>query len=141
MKRICKLSALAFALFTINMVPELAAAQDVRGTFTLAHTVHWQEAVVPAGTYRFSIVSKGPDEMLVLSRTDGAPAGFMIFTADAEVAEPGQGNRIILGNHQRASYVEAMELPEFGVTLRFAVPDELRVVAQPSTSGSTPAAK
>jgi hypothetical protein len=63
-------------LSALNFAPSLASAQDAAGTFTLTHEVHWQNAVVPAGNYRFTMGASGPSELLTLTKITGSGAGF-----------------------------------------------------------------
>jgi hypothetical protein len=83
MKSIRRLGyAAVLTLSALNFAPSLASAQDAAGTFTLPHEVHWQNAVVPAGNYHFTIASSGPSEMLTLRKIGGSGAGFMMLVAD-----------------------------------------------------------
>jgi hypothetical protein len=61
--------AVVLTLSALNFAPSLASAQEAAGTFTLAHEVHWQNAVVPAGEYRFTIGVDGPAEMLLCTNS------------------------------------------------------------------------
>jgi hypothetical protein len=38
-----------------NLDPTVASAQDEGGRFSLPHGVHWKDAIVPAGDYRFTV--------------------------------------------------------------------------------------
>jgi len=61
MKSIRKFAyAAVFTLSVLSFAPSLASAQDEGGSFTLTHEVLWQNAVVPAGDYKFSLQSMGP---------------------------------------------------------------------------------
>src|SRR5258706_10427552 len=44
-------SAAVLTLGGLSLMPSLASAESANGKFTLTHEVHWQNAVVPAGTY------------------------------------------------------------------------------------------
>ena len=67
MKSLRKLvSSAVLTLGVFGLLSSAASAQTARGTFTLTHEVHWKNAVVPAGTYHFSLESKGPSELLTL---------------------------------------------------------------------------
>jgi len=130
-------AALTFSAF--NFAPSLASAQDAGGTFTLAHEVHWQNAVVPAGKYRFTIESTGPAEMLTLRRVSGTGMGFMLIATATEDSQPSEVSQLVLVSRSGESFVSTMQLPEFGVTLHFVVPAETRQVAQagaPSTAST-----
>jgi len=105
----------------LNFAPSLASAQDEGGTFTLPHEVHWQNAIVPAGDYKFTLQPMGPSEILTLRKISGARASFMLVveTAAAHDSAPA---RLIINSKLGESYVSAMNLPMFEVTLHFAAP-------------------
>ena len=100
-----------------------SAQENARGRFTLTHDVRWQNAMVPAGEYRFSLDSDGPASMLVLTKLSGARTGFMFMVHDSdEIKASSNLNRLVLESTAEGSYVSAMQLPEFGVKLNFAAP-------------------
>jgi len=121
--------AAVLAMTGFNLYPSLAAAQEAHGSFTLNHEVHWQNAVVPAGTYRFAVGSKGPAEMLTLTRAGSPRAGFIILVNPPEETNPSGASQLVLVARAGGSFVSAMELPEYGMVLRFPVPAEPREVA------------
>ncbi len=116
--------AALLAVTSLNFAPSMASAQErAQGRFTLSHDVRWQNAMVPAGEYRFSLDSDGPSSMLVLTKLSGARTGFLFMVHDTdEIKASTNLNRLILESTAEGSYVSAMQLPEFGVTLNFAVP-------------------
>ena len=122
--------ATVLVLSALNFAPSLSSAQDAAGTFTLTHEVRWQNAIVPAGKYRFTIGASGPSDMLTLRKVDGSGAGFMLLVTDTENSQPSDDSRLILVSRPGGSFVSTMQLPEFGMTLHFAVPSETREVAQ-----------
>jgi len=131
MKSIRKLAyAAVLTLSALNFAPSLASAQDAAGSFTLTHDVHWQNAVVPAGRYRFTVAGSGPAQLLTLSKITGGGAGFMLLVTDSETSEPSDPSELVIVSRPSGSFVSKMQLPDFGMTLRFAVPAELREVAQ-----------
>jgi len=142
MKSIRRLGyAAVLTLSALNFAPSLASAQDAVGTFTLPHEVHWQNAVVPAGNYRFTIASGGPSEMLTLRKIGGSGAGFMMLVVDTEVSKPSDVSELVMVPRPTGSFVSTMQLPEFGVTLHFAVPAETREVAQTGAASTTSAVR
>jgi len=112
------------ALSTLSFEPALASAQEpARGQFTLPHDVHWQNALVPAGEYRFSYQADGAMGMLTLSRvSSGRRAGFLFLVSNTDEAKPSDVSRLVLESTREGSYVTTMQLPEFGMTLHFPVP-------------------
>ncbi len=121
--------AAVLVLSAMNFTPSLASAQDAAGTFTLTHEVRWQNAVVPAGKYRFTVAAGGPGEMLTLRKIDGS-AGFILLVADAENSRPSDDSQLVLVSRASGSFVSTMRLPESGLTLHFAVPPEPQELAQ-----------
>jgi hypothetical protein len=115
--------AALLAVASLSFATSPAFAQEnARGTFTLTHDVRWQNATVPAGEYRFSFDSDGPSGMLVLTKLSGARTGFLLMVHDTDEVKAAGLNRLVLESTLEGSYVSAMQLPEFGVTLNFAVP-------------------
>jgi hypothetical protein len=128
--------AAVLVLSALNFAPSLACAQDAAGTFTLSHEVRWQTAAVPAGKYRFTVSASGPSEMLTLRKVNGSGAGFMLLVTDTENSQPSDLSQLVVVSRPGGSFVSTMQLPEFGLTLHFAVPPEAREVAQ-SVANST----
>lgn len=123
MKSIRKFAyAAVLTLSALNFAPTLASAQDEGGTFTLPHEVRWQNVVVPAGEYRFTLQSMGPSEMLTLVKMTGKPASFMLFASETEDKSGYETGRLVIESKFGKSYVSAMDLPQFEVTLHFAAP-------------------
>ncbi len=127
-------------LSALSFTPSPASAQDAAGSFTLTHEVHWQNAVVPAGKYRFTIGSTGPAEMLTLRSMGDNGTTFMLMVNDTVESRPADASRILVVSRAGQRFVSTMQLPEFGVTLHFAVPAETREVAQ-SVATTAPAAR
>jgi hypothetical protein len=142
MKSIRKFAyAAVLFLSALNFTPSLASAQDASGTFTLTHEVHWQNAVVPAGEYRFNIAASGPAEMITLRKISGSAAGFMLLATDVGVTRPSDVSELVVVSTASGSFVKTMQLPEFGMTLHFAAPAETRVVAQTVATSAGSAAR
>jgi hypothetical protein len=131
MKSICRCAyAVVLFLSALNSAPSLAYAQDAAGSFTLAHEVHWQNATVPAGEYRFTLATQGPAEMLTLNKISGTAAGFMLLVTNTDESKPTDMSRLVIVSRSSGSFVSAMQLPEFGITMHFPVPAEMRELAQ-----------
>ena len=133
--------ATVLTLSASNFAPSLASAQDATGTFTLSHEIHWQNAIVPAGTYGFTIASNGPSDMLTLRKLNGSGAGFVMLVTNAEDAKTSDVSRLVLVSRPAGSFVSALQLPQFGMTLHFAVPEETREVAQAVATSTASAAR
>ncbi len=114
--------ATLLALSTLTFAPTLASAQEpAKGAFTLPHDVHWQNAVVPAGEYRFSYEADGAAGMLTLMKMSGRRSGFMFLVSNTDEAKPSDLSRLLLETTPGGSYVTALQLPEYGMTLHFSV--------------------
>jgi hypothetical protein len=133
--------AAVLALSALNFAPSLASAQDVAGTFTLSHEVHWQNAIVPAGEYRFALAPEGPWELLTLRKVSGSGAGFMVLVNDTDTSRPSDLSRLVVVSRPGGTFVSSMQLPQFGMTLHFAVPAEAREVAQSAATSTVAAAR
>jgi hypothetical protein len=133
--------AAVLMLSAFNFAPSLASAQEASGTFTLAHEVHWQNAVVPAGKYRFTIETNGPSELLTLRKISGRGAGFMLLVTDTEESQPSDLSQLVVVPRPGGSFVSTMQLPEFGMTLHFAVPAEAREMAQSAATSTASATR
>jgi hypothetical protein len=130
--------AAALTLSALNFAPTLASAQDEGGSFTLPHEVHWQNAVVPAGDYRFTVESVGPTEMLKLRKITGTPASFMLMVNDADALESIEPASLIIKSEAGLSYVSAMSLPQFELALHFAAPRTAEIAQmQPSANSAS----
>lgn len=115
--------AALLAAATLSLAPPGASAQQpAHGRFTLPHDVRWGSAKVPRGEYEFSFDPENPSPVLTLSKVGGVPTGFLMLVPSTENAKPSDVNRLVLESSPEGSYVSEMQLPEFGVTLEFAVP-------------------
>ena len=121
--------AAVLTLSALNFAPSMASAQEAAGTFTLSHEVHWQNVVVPPGKYRFTIEANGPASMLMLRKLSGNGTGYLMLVRDTEESKSADMSRLVMVSRPSGSFVKQMQLPEFGVTLHFAVPAETREVA------------
>jgi hypothetical protein len=113
---------LALSMFTIQ--PTLAAAEDVRGVFTLAHEVHWQKYVLKAGSYSFSFKSNGLPIVLTLRGLNGTGTDAMLLVSDVETSKSDAAPELLLVSRDGSSFVSSLSLPAYEMLLRFAVPAE-----------------
>jgi hypothetical protein len=115
-------AVLGLSMFAVQ--PTLAA-EDARGSFTLSHEVHWQNVVLRPGNYTFTVRSYGPSDFLMLRRTDGTGPEAMLMAQDVETPKLNEGSRLVLVSRGGQSFVSALDLPNYDITLRFAVPAEI----------------
>ncbi len=115
--------AVILAASALNFSPSPASAQEVaRGKFTLTHEVHLGNAKLPAGEYEFSFDPIGGSRMLNLNKLSGNLTRFIVLVPDTEEAKPSDRSRLVLETTPDGTYVSAMQLPEFGMSLYFTVP-------------------
>jgi hypothetical protein len=115
-------AVLGLSMFAVQ--PTLAA-EDARGSFTLSHEVHWQKVVLRPGNYTFTVRSYGPSDFLMLRRTDGTGPEAMLMAQDVETPKLNEGSRLVLVSRGGQSFVSALDLPNYDITLRFVVPAEI----------------
>lgn len=115
-------AVLSLSMFSIP--PTLAAAEDARGSFTLSHEVHWQNIVLRPGDYSFSLKTSGPPTVLTLRGLNGTGTDAMVLVSDIESPKTPEASRLVLVSRDGQSFVSTMELPEYEMTLHFAVPPE-----------------
>lgn len=133
--------AVVLTFSALSFAPSLASAQEAAGSFTLDHEVHWQNAIVPAGKYRFTMGSQGPSELLMVRDVSGHGTGFMLLVTDTEVSHPSDVSRLVVVSRPSGSFVSSLQLPEFGMTLHFAVPAETHEVAKTVATTTLSAAR
>ncbi len=134
--------AVLLAASALSFTPALASAQEAaKGKFTLTHEAHLGNATLAAGDYALSFDPDSGTRMLNLSKLSGARTGYMVLVSDTEDSKPSDQSRLILEATPDGSYVSAMQLPEFGMTLRFTVPSHPteRQIAKAGTSATASA--
>ena len=116
--------AAVLAVSIISIQPTLASAEDARGVFTLTHEVRWQNCVLRAGDYAFTLKSMGRPTFLMLRGLNGTGTNAMLLVSDVEDAKPDDVSQLVLVSRNGQSFVSAMDLPDSEMTLHFDVPLE-----------------
>jgi len=132
--------AALLAASALSLAPTVASAQQpAHGKFTLTHEVYWGSAKVPAGQYEFSFDPENASPVLTLSKLSGVPRSFLTLVPSTEACKPSDVNRLVLESTPEGSYVSEMQLPQFGMTLEFAVPSHIaeKQMAKAVTTAST----
>jgi hypothetical protein len=131
--------ATLLAFTALNFAPSPVSAQEpARGKFTLTHDVHFGSTKVSAGEYKFSFDPDATSRMLTLRKLSGTRAGYLLMVPSTEDAKSSDLNRLILESTPNGSYVSALQLPEFGMTLHFNVPSHVteRQIAKAATTAA-----
>ena len=118
-------AVLGLSIFTV--LPSVAAAEDARGVFTLSHEVHWQNYVIAPGRYVFTLKSSGPQTLLTLQGLNGTGTTAMMMVSDIESRRNSSASKLVLVSREGKSFVSTMELPDYDMSLRFAVPADTRL--------------
>jgi hypothetical protein len=113
-------AVLTASMFTIQ--PTLASAEDAHGVFTLTHEVHWQNRVLRPGDYAFTLSNSGRPTFLTLRGLNGTGTDAVVLVMDFEPSSPDDSTRLVLVSRDGESFVSAMDLPDFDMSLRFDVP-------------------
>lgn len=122
---------------TFTFVPAAASAQvAAHGHFTLAHDVRWGSANIPAGDYAFSFDPDQSSAVLTLSKMSAPRMGFIVLVPSTDVSKSSEASRLLLATSANGSYVTAMQLPEFGMTLHFSTPSH--IVDKPIAKAAAP---
>jgi hypothetical protein len=121
MKSLCNrmLAIVALGIATICANASPAAAQALKGSFTLPDEVRWQGSTLPAGDYTFSIKSVGGPAMIQLH---GPKGGSYVMAITASTAEVGDRSVLILEHRAGMSFVRDLYLAQIGVRLHYYVP-------------------
>jgi hypothetical protein len=112
---------LSLSLFSIQ--PTLASAEDARGVFKLSHEVHWQNCILSPGDYSFTLNSSGPPTLLTLRGLNGTGTDAMLLVSDIESPKTAS-SKLTLVSRGGQSFVSTLDLPEYDISLHFAVPPE-----------------
>ncbi len=110
-----------------------AAAQSIeRGAFTLPVEARWGSAVLPAGSYEFSVDTAGAHPLVMVRSADGKIAG--MFLARSISSPKTEDSQVLtLTKLGDTMYVSSLQLIDMGV-LEYSAP---KVAASPTVAGLT----
>jgi hypothetical protein len=110
---------LAIAAMGASAIP--AHAQAATGTFSLAHKVRWGGAVLPPGTYTFSLDSQDAPARITVRQVGGSIAAMLLPQSIADDNFIGTSS-LVLHEEGGESVVSMLRLKNIGVALQFASP-------------------
>ena len=130
-----KVLLLAIAAMGTAEIP--AHAQNTTGSFTLAHKVLWAGAVLPPGSYTFSVDSQAWPSRVTVRQVGGSMVAILLpqVTSDDKAV---RASSLVLHEENGESVVSALRLKPIGVALEFASPKLALPVAE--TAGLGPIA-
>lgn len=111
---------LMLSMFSIQ--PSLAAAQQVKGSFTLTHEVYWKNRKLLAGDYTFSVQGSGAMQTLIVRNANDYRANTILLIDGVRQPRPNEVSELLLVRRQGQSFVSSMILPESDMVLEFTVP-------------------
>jgi hypothetical protein len=130
-------SVVLLAVSVSSLLSGSSAAQTfAHGTFTLAHEVHWQNALVPAGDYEFFVDRSGGSQFLMLKRAGAGSTGFFLMIPSSEPSESAGIDKLLIVVHGDERFVSSLDLPQYGVNLDFAVPVRAANSVKPLTQAA-----
>lgn len=95
-----------------------AHAQNAKGAFTLAHTVRWGTAVLPAGDYVFTVDTQAwPARVMVHDVADTTSA--IILPQTFMAGKVSGGSTMVLRREGEESVVSRLMLGNLGLALEF----------------------
>jgi hypothetical protein len=121
--RIRILAVVAVGLLAVGTSVSPAAAQGIsafEGKFTLQSEVRWQDRVLPAGDYSFSINSVTSPAQIVLRGPDGAQ---ILLSTSRSDGHTGQQSSLTIERRGDSSYVRELYLAPLGVHFRYRAPE------------------
>jgi hypothetical protein len=107
-----------------QFVASAHAQSSVHGKFNLPYTVNWEHTVVPAGDYEFYLRPAGGGDLLTLQKIGGGSWGFLVLVRPPEPRSSADVNKLVFGMKAGQRFVSSMQLPGFGLTVDFTVPEK-----------------
>jgi len=130
------LTLVAAGLLSIGLGASASQAQAVyKGSFTLDHSIRWQNATMPAGDYTFTVESTTRSKPVLVTGPAGSVFQLPLVTSQGKI-----GDKSVLKLEWRGDNlcVREMDLAEVGLNIRYHVPkatesDKLLAKAQTGT--------
>jgi hypothetical protein len=93
-------------------------AQTTKGTFTLAHKVRWGTAVLPAGSYVFSVDTQTTPARVMVRDLSGETSAIILSQAYSDQKLAG-GSTLVIEKEAGESVVSTLKLANVGLALEF----------------------
>ncbi|MGH9501512.1 MAG: hypothetical protein ACRD20_01535 [Terriglobales bacterium] len=120
-----------------------AQAQSASGKFTLTHEARWCNVLLSPGAYSFSLQSASLPAAIMVGKTGAAQIG-IVLPAEVSMEKLSSGSTLVLSRSPSGeSYVSALYLGEFGLSLHYPAPRSQAAAAESAKlapiAGSQPA--
>jgi hypothetical protein len=114
------LAIVAIGLIALCAAPNRVAAQDAyKGRFTLDNDVRWNQAVLPAGEYTFSLKSSAVPAQILIH----GPKGFVIVMTSARSTRDTDGvSTLTVQRRGGTRFISDLYVAELGMDFRYSVP-------------------
>jgi hypothetical protein len=114
------LTVVAVGLLSIGFGASASQGQAIyKGSFTLDHSIRWQNSTMPAGDYTFTVASSTRNQPVTVTGPDGTVFQLPIVVDHTKIAE-----KSVLKLEWRGEdmYVREMDLGQVGLNFRYNVP-------------------
>jgi hypothetical protein len=111
--------AAVLGLFAVCASAKPAAAQAFKGSFTLPTEVRWQNAVLPAGDYTFTMNSAAYPSTIVIRGNNQSAMVMTVGLSDKIVETP---SRLSIERRGQTRFVRELYLAEIHLHLSYSVP-------------------
>ena len=114
------LTLVAAGLLGIGFSASASQAQAIyKGSFTLAQDVRWQNAVMPAGDYTFTVGSTSRSKPILVTGPDGTVFQLPLVTERTKI---GEQSKMILEWRGDNLCVRELDLAQVGLNILYHVP-------------------
>jgi hypothetical protein len=117
-RRVSFLKVLVILAGSIAASAISANAQTTKGTFTLSHKVRWGTAVLPAGSYMFSVDTQTSPARVMVRDLSGATSAIILSQAYGDQKLAG-GSTLVIEKEAGESVVSTLRLANVGLALEF----------------------
>ncbi len=110
----------AAGLLSIGLGASASQAQTVyNGSFTLDHSIRWQNSTMPAGDYTFSVASTSRNQPITVTGPDGSVFQLPMVVSNTKISE-----KSVLKLEWRGEdmYVRELDLGQVGLSFGYRVP-------------------
>jgi hypothetical protein len=114
------LTVVAVGLLSIGFGASASQAQAIyKGSFTLDHSIRWQNSTMPAGDYTFTVASTTRTQPITVTGPNGTVFQLAMVVGNTKISE-----KSVLKLEWRGEdmYVREMDLGQVGLNIRYHVP-------------------
>jgi hypothetical protein len=117
--RILAMATLGFIAVGVWGLKTASASGAWKGSFTLPHELHWQNAVLPAGHYTFTMESVAFPSKIVIRGENKSAIVMVMGISDGATDQP---SSLLIERRGGERYVRELYLAEVNLHFRYFVP-------------------